>query len=207
MTKTTTLEQKQWWKDAPKSFWKSLAAYCLTFFLILFAYPFTRVTAESIYIDAFGGKATPKVWLISVIVLSIVMFFYNMVYKKIGIKMTFIYTSFFSAFFFVIAGYFVSQDEMIWLAFPIFVLKEIYIILLIHLAIGYFNENNTNSSAKMLLGFIGAVGSVGGILGGLTIKYLIAHHDIKTEEILMLSAIPIILGCIAFYLVKFSDEI
>ncbi len=204
---TSIENNKPWYKDAPESYWESLIAFCATFFMVLFAYPFARVTAESIYINSFGAKATPVVWLYSVITLSVVMFFYNMSYKKIGVKMSFIYTSIFSAVFFLLAGYLVGRNGFQWLAYPIYILKEVYIILLLHLAIGYFNENNTQTSAKMLLSLIGGVGSVGGILGGILVKKLNSLESIGADEILMIGSIPIIIASIIFYFVDFSGKI
>lgn len=192
-------EIKEIWKSSTPLFQKSFFYFLSTFFLILGTYPMIRTTTTSIYMNFYGGAKTPTVWFYSIVALSITIFIYNKLYKHFKIQTLFLFTSLISIAFFILGTLLVERFH--WLSFLLFIWKEVYIVLLINLALGYLNESIDVSFAKLFYGFVGAVGSVGGILGGMLVHYL--TYSFTTEQILIMSSGPLFLGILAFWNVRF----
>lgn len=192
---------KEIWKDSTPLFQKSFFYFLGTFFLILGTYPMIRTTTTSIYMNFYGGAKTPTVWFYSIVVLSITIFIYNKLYKIFKIQTLFLMTSLLSMIFFVVGTLLVSRLN--WLSYLLFIWKEVYIVLLINLALGYLNESINVAFAKLFYGLVGAVGSIGGILGGVLVHYL--TYSFSTEQILIMSSGPLLLGVMSFWSVRFPE--
>ncbi|MBT6325275.1 MAG: hypothetical protein HOJ35_04855 [Bdellovibrionales bacterium] len=145
---------------------KNILFVGLSIFSILFSYPIVRSTTTAIFLDSFGAKSSPLVWLLSVIILSFVIGIFSRWQTRLSIHKLYFYTSIFSFVFFLL-GIIIYISGFKHFAYLLFVWKEAYIVLLLHMVLGYFNTSINVSQAKVLYGPLGAVGSIGGILGGL----------------------------------------
>jgi len=187
------------WGECSGAFKKSFYYFLATFFIILATYPMIRTTTISIFMNHHGGGKTPLVWFYSVVVLSVTIFIYNILYQRFKIQTLFLLTSILSICFFSVGTQLVTSFP--WIAYLLFIWKEVYIVLLIHLALGYLNESIDISFAKLFYGLVGAVGSIGGILGGLLVHKL--TYSFSTEQILLFSALPLAVGIFSFWNVRF----
>jgi ATP:ADP antiporter, AAA family len=80
---------------------------------------------------------------------------------------------------------------MTWCTYPLYILKEIYIILLIHMALAFFNSVIDMKEAKVMYGLLGAVGSIGGIIGS---SFVAAYgQQISSEYLIGIAFFPIII--------------
>lgn len=202
-------EKKSFWKELQfvwsglsDEFKKSFYFILATFFIVLATYPMLRTTTESLYITTYGGKATPVVWFYSVVVLSITIFIYNKLYQLFHVRYLYLFTTLISLLVFSFGP--LLAPQMKWLVYILYIWKEVYIVLLIHLILGHFNENIDVSFAKLFYGLVGAIGSIGGILGGVFVHYLTFH--ITTEQIILWSNIPMLLGAALFWNALFLTE-
>jgi ATP:ADP antiporter, AAA family len=174
---------------------KNICLVSLSLFFVLFSYPLTRATTTSIFIQAFGAKSSPVVWLMSVAGLSGTIWLYNRIQYKTKIHFLFLLTSIFTGLFFLIGTIFYHYG-VDYAAYPIFVWKEIYIVLQVHMLYAYLTSSINIDDAKLVYGPIGAFASIGGILGGILTSSLTSL--ISTETILLVGIIPIILASIVF---------
>ena len=176
----------------------------LTFFMVLFSYPILRSTTTSMFLQSFGAKKSPVVWLCSIIGLSIIIAIYNRFQEKHSIHRLFLFTSLFSCVFFVFGAILYKGGIHFW-AYPLFVWKEIYIVLLIHMAFGFLTSSISYSSAKILYGPLGAFGSMGGVLGGVLTSW--STKMIDTEEILIMGNIFILISGLLFWKTDHSQSL
>lgn len=153
---------------------KVLGLLGIFFFGVYLTYPITRSITESIFIHEAGAENLPKAWLISIFVLFTTVFLFNVASKKLSFKGLLLGSLFFSVlgFFGLSASY---ESGNVVGSYFLFILKEVYIILFVHLGLAYFNQIVSTSEAKILYGPLGAIGSVGGILGGLLSVALVKH--------------------------------
>ncbi len=185
------------WSEQDYKFKKNFILILVSFFLVLAIYPMLRPTTASLYMSSYGGKSTPAVWLYSVVVLSITIFIYNHLYKRFDVRYLFGVTTILSIAIFTVGTLLFPYAK--WLAFVLFIWKEVYIVLQIHLILSFFNEVIDVSLAKLFYGLVGAIGSIGGILGGLLVHSL--TYSISTEQIILFSAIPLLLSAVVFSLI------
>lgn len=173
---------------------KGLLYLGLSVFFTLFTYPMTRSTTTALFLDTFGAKNSPSVWFFSVLALVICVQIYNSLYQKVSIQNLFVGTSLFTIVFFIV-GIQLFSTSKIW-AYPLYVWKEVYIVLLVHMSLGLFNASHTVSFAKIFYGALGVFGSLGGILGGILSYQLTSLFS--TEAILIISNAGILVGAIMF---------
>jgi ATP:ADP antiporter, AAA family len=164
---------------------ESLLISSAVMFVLLFTYPIIRSTVTSIFLTGFGAEKTPLVWLYSIIGLSISISLYSKYQIKLSIQKLFLITTLVSSLFFYFSIYALDRG-LNWWAYPLFVWKEIYIVLLIHLVLGFINTILKESEAKILYGPLGAISSVGGILGGVLTTEL--TYSYSSSVILMIGA-------------------
>jgi ATP:ADP antiporter, AAA family len=179
---------------------KNLLLISLTMFFLLFSYPMVRSLMTAIFLDSHGAKNSPLVWIYSVLTLSIVTAFYNGLQERLSIHKLFLMTGLSSIFFFLLGKIF-FDNGLLTFAYPLYILKEIYIVLLVHSALGYLNSSVDEKTAKLVYGPLGAVGSLGGILGGFLTISLSQNFPLNT--LLYLSMGIITLAIISFW---FTDR-
>ncbi|MFW5879908.1 MAG: hypothetical protein ACOCUV_03700 [bacterium] len=178
---------------------KNLYILFFSYFLILFTYPFLRATTTALYIETFGAKATPVVWFLSVFALTVIISIYNKIQKYIGVQNLFSITSALSALIFIAALYLVNSGFSS-MAYVLYIWKEIYIVMLVHMALGYANNFLTIDQAKIFFGPIGACGSIGGIIGGIVTAKLSDNWGIDVS-IIVASAV-LFVNALVFHLTR-----
>ncbi|MCO4793869.1 MAG: hypothetical protein KC493_09160 [Bacteriovoracaceae bacterium] len=179
---------------------KSLVAISLVMFVLLFTYPLIRSTTTSMFLDSFGATKTPLVWLYSIIGLTFCITIYNYFQVRLSAHKLFYATCLLSSLIFLLGPWLISFNKIF--IYLLFIWKEIYIVLLIHMSIGYLNNVVTESQAKVFYGPLGAIGSFGGTIGGVLTSKL--TNTINTDQILMTGALVLITSMIFFALS--SDE-
>jgi AAA family ATP:ADP antiporter len=172
----------------------------LTLFLLFFSYPLMRSTTTSLLLTSLGVKASPYAWIFSTIGLSISVTLLNKFQKKIRPQIlyaliTIITIIFFSSFFLLF------KNINIYWAYPLYVLKEIYIVLMVHSVLAHLNSSITEKVAKVVYGPLGALGSSGGILGGLITSSLVKGWGEESLFFIGLIIIALTIPCF-FYTSK-----
>ncbi|HXH76698.1 MAG TPA: hypothetical protein VNJ08_17135 [Bacteriovoracaceae bacterium] len=144
---------------------RNLIFLVLAYFSILFNYPMIRASSTTFFFEAFGAKSSPTAWLWGVIFLSITVFCSNALQSKFSVQKVFFIVSTLSFGIFLISTL-AYQNGMKNVTYIPFIWKEIYIVLQIHLLLGYVNNCFKKKDFKLLIGIVGGIGSLGGILGG-----------------------------------------
>ena len=183
---------------------KNLLFIGLTLFLILFSYPMIRSTTTGFFLDAFGAKKMPLVWLYSVIGLSLIVSFLNQLQVKFAIHRLMLGIGFFSAALFFIGSLQMHQGNNFF-AYPLFVWKEIYIVIMMHSTLAFLNISVDLNFAKLLYGPIGAIGSLGGIIGGICAKTMLKSQSVET--VLFFGGLIILLASLSFWKTDHSRRV
>lgn len=137
-----------------------------TLFFIFFSYPLMRSTTTSILLTHLGAKSSPYAWIYSVIALSFSVSILNHFQKKVRAQVLYVGSATVSLILFVLFWMGFKSFGELW-TYPLYVLKEVYIVLLVHNILAHLNTSIEENVAKIIYGPLGAIGSTGGILGGL----------------------------------------
>lgn len=151
---------------------KNIIAVAINMFLVLFSYSMIRSTSTAIFLQSHGAKNTPLVWLYSVIALSISVSLFNKFQKTKSVFFLYKYVVLATFVIFSLSNifYYIGFNPF---AYIYYIWKEVYIVLLVHLSLGYLNTKVEYRVAKLTYGPLGALGSLGGVLGGECTSYLI----------------------------------
>lgn len=180
-----------------------LVILCL-FFGIYFTYSSIRSSTDALFVHQSGAAKTPFVWLLSVIFLSLSITTYNYFQKKFGLKKFFFWTSLFSALSFALLV-FLNVRGYLATSYALFILKEIYIVLLVHLGLAYCNNFFTLEEARAFYGPFGAIGSIGSTFGGEFASWWI-KNGLSTFSLLYFSAFMLFLLGPFFLLLKSGKD-
>lgn len=172
----------------------------LVMFSLLFSYPMVRSTTTVFFIESAGAANSPWVWIFSVIALVIMVAIKNYWQTKISSHSMFTSIVFFTL---VVMsfGIWFYREGSVSATYLMYVCKEVYIVLCVHMILGYLNASMTTTQAKLFYGPLGAIGSLGGIFGGLVTSTLVVYTSPMTILILGLSLL--IVAAVAF---NFSDH-
>ncbi len=173
----------------------------LAAFTILFSYPLLRSAATATFLQHYGAKSSPAVWVWSVVALSGLVTFYNRYQLKWRVHNLYAATGFFSIVFIALCFFLVNRNLGVF-AWPLYVWKEVYIVVMLHMVYGLLNTLVDIKIARILYGPLGAMGSLGGVLGGLLTSYLAANFN---EQIVVVVGLAIIFSSVLFYLM--SDRV
>lgn len=157
-------------KNSDRDFRRNLGFFFTAYFIVLLNYSFVRASTTSLFFEAFGAKSTPAAWAWAVLFLSLSIFLCNRLQKYKSVQTVFTVASLFSAIVFLSGGLSLFEGNKFF-AYLSFIWKEIYIVIQIHLLLGYGNNYFKREEFKLLVGPVGAVGSLGGVLGGLLTTY------------------------------------
>lgn len=145
---------------------KNILLVTITLFLTFFSYPMIRSSATALFIDSFGAKSTPWIWLSSVMFLGLSVSVINVLQKFYSIAV--IFNSIVISSLILMGGALIASYFGMSYGSGVFaVWKEVYIILVVHLSLGYLNSVINVKTAKLVYGPLGALGSLGGVFGGL----------------------------------------
>jgi len=153
-------------RNSSPEFKKNISLYFIAYFVVLFNYALIRASSTTLFFEAFGAKSSPGAWLWGVGFLSLTVYACNRFQVKHSVQKVFLWASLFSTIIFLIGAIGFSSG-ISQLAYLPFVWKEIYIVLQVHLLLGYANVFFDKDMFKVLVGPIGAVGSIGSVLGGM----------------------------------------
>ncbi|HAZ13983.1 MAG: hypothetical protein A2X86_17405 [Bdellovibrionales bacterium GWA2_49_15] len=175
---------------------KGLLALGISLFLVLLSYPILRSTTTGLFLHYFGAQHSPNVWFYSVLAIMVCVFFYDRAQRHWPLFHLYNATVLLSVGIFFVGLYLLSEA---WepSAYLLFVWKEAYIVLLVHMIFGVANASLRLDEAKVFYGPLGALGSFGGIFGGLLTGWLTYYFS--TETILGIGVIFVILSGVAFY--------
>lgn len=158
-------------RGADSRYRRGIWYFFIAYFFVLFNYPLIRASSTTLFFDAFGAKSSPKALLWAVIFLTGSILFFNKLQTKKKVQSVFLIASSLSVAIFATCSYFYGPEAKI-LGWGLFIWKEIYIVVQIHLLLAYANNYFEKEHFKYLVGPLGAAGSLGGILGGLLTSYL-----------------------------------
>lgn len=184
-------------KNRDLAFKKNLTYFLIAYFLVLFNYSMVRAASTTLFFEAFGAKSTPIALFWSVFVLSLSIFCCNYFQKTATVQRVFFGASVFTALLFSASTLGVWSGAKPW-AYGIFIWKEIYIVLQVHLLLAFANVSFSRDDFKRLVGPIGAAGSIGGALGGVATSYLSSRYG--TFPVMWIGLIFVLLPAIFFSL-------
>ncbi|MFG1493460.1 Npt1/Npt2 family nucleotide transporter [Halobacteriovorax sp. ZH4_bin.1] len=145
---------------------RNILLVTFTLFLAFFSYPMIRSSSTALFIQNFGAKSTPWIWLSSVMFLGLSVSIINELQKYFSIAI--IFNGIVAISLALMGGALVALGNGFAYGSGVFaVWKEVYIILVVHLSLGYLNSVIDFRVAKLVYGPLGALGSLGGIFGGL----------------------------------------
>lgn len=170
-------------------------------FLLFFSYPLLRSTTTSLLLTHHGAKASPYAWIYSVLALSVVVSMLNGIQNKIKSQNLFLLLSGGTTALFLFSYILLQKNGPIW-AYPLYVLKEVYIVLLVHSVLGHLNASVDETLAKIVYGPLGALGSTGGILGAFLTSALV--KDVGEGALFLSGVFIIFLSNLFFW---FTDEV
>ena len=171
----------------------------LTYFFALFSYPLARSSTGAIFYESYSSNEYSFATFISVVILIIVIFLSNKVQKRIGIHKLYGIIGIFSVVMFL-GAFSLHQNGVKEMAYVLFAIKEVYIVLLIHLCLAFSNAYFSMEQVKRLYGPLGGAGSIGGIIGGQLTSSLAKSYG--TNVVFYSSLIIIILTVLVFYKTK-----
>ena len=186
----------QLFRQSDPAFKKSFLFFTLSYFLVIFNYPFVRAASTSIFFEAFGAKSSPVAWLWAVGFLILAIGVCNKIQAKISVQKVFLVASLFSTLVFMggTLGY-LSGNKI--LAYAAFIWKEIYIVIQVHLLLAYANTFFKKEDFKLIIGPFGAIGSLGGVLGGLLTSYL--SQKFGTNGVMWVGIILVFIPALTFF--------
>jgi AAA family ATP:ADP antiporter len=183
------------WKNLSPEFKKNTLLVFLAYFFLLFSYPLIRSATGSLFLEFYKAKNMPLSWLIAIITLSGTILLCNKIQFKKGVHFVYSLISLFSFIFFII-GLILYNNGWGQMSMYLSIWKEIYIVITIHLLVGYCASFFSIDEAKVLYGPLCAVGSLGGVLGG-ELTSIIAKSA-GTNYVLILGAVLIFIASLIF---------
>jgi len=178
-------------------------------FVVLLSYPITRSVSEAYFIQQFGAQKSPLVWLYSVALLSLAVIIYNHYQSRFQAQKLFLFTALFTFAFFLLCSGGILFGQKLW-GYPLFIWKEVYVILLLHMAFGYLNTMIDVKVAKILYGPIGALMASAGIVGGALTSWLTSfcsiHHILLVGNLIVLSSAALFYRTTPIYFEKKKAE-
>lgn len=167
----------------------------LILFVLFFSYPIIRSTVDATFLDLYGANRSPHVWIWSVVFLTLVVSLYNLLYRLVKVHWLFFWTTVITILSLIGSQYLIHHGQSIY-AYPLYIIKETYIVLLFHMALGWLNSAIDFNLAKLLYGPIGAVNSISGIIGGYCTTLFTYYFD--TTQILVFGSLTLAIAAVAF---------
>lgn len=187
------------WKEL-KAFTRSqkihLAYLAMVMVFLLFSYPLIRSSTTALFIQSFGAKNTPLVWIYSVLSLVVMVTLNNKLQTKLNLQKLFLGVSVLSLLILGGAGL-LFELGVSQMPYVLYVWKEVYIVLLVHMTIGYLNASVRVEEARLFYGPFGALGSLGGIAGGVWTGQL--TESLGTVQILWVGLVFVALAAFCFW--------
>lgn len=167
----------------------------LAAFTILFSYPLVRSTSTAVFLQQYGAKSSPSVWVWSVLALSILVSFYNRFQLKWRIHNLFAATGLISIAIMMGCLLLIENGHGIF-AWPFYVWKEVYIVVMLHMVYGLLNTLVDVKIARILYGPLGALGSLGGVFGGMLTSGL--AKSFNSMEVMTVGSLLIMVSVLCY---------
>jgi AAA family ATP:ADP antiporter len=174
---------------------RALVFILLSYFCVLFNYPLVRAASTTFFFEAYGAKSTPFAWLWGILFLSLAVYLSNALQARYSVQRVFFINSILSVIIFSVGtiGFYFDGDAFTYLPF---IWKEIYIVLQVHLILGYSNNFFKGSDFKTLIGVVGGVGSIGGIFAGALTS--VVARNLGTEIVMWIGVLFVFLPALLF---------
>ena len=165
------------------------------FFLVLFSYSFIRPVCESLFLSSWGASKMPHVWIISAAATALVVWVYN---KFVGFaRPSGLYAvSNFIAIFFFLLFYFYFSAKNKGFSLTAFIVKDIYVVILIEQLWSFCDATFSEKKAKTLYGFLAGGCSIGGILGSVLTAQLASL--LGSDNLLFVGCAALLAGVFLF---------
>jgi len=147
-------------------------------FFLLMGYPFIRSTSTALFLEAHGASQSPLVWCLSVVGLAGAISLLNYWQQRLSLHRLFLVTS--ASSLMLMSFFAIGFEGNPNFAFGLYIVKEIFIVLLVHMCIGYLNTIVSLDEARKLYGPFGAIGSLGGVIGGMGTSHFSGMYSVIT---------------------------
>ncbi len=165
------------------------------FFLVLFSYSFIRPVCESLFLSSWGAAKMPHVWIISAAATAAVVWVYN---KFVGFSrpsgLYAVSNAVAVAFFLLFYFYFSAKNRGFSLA--AFIVKDIYVVILIEQLWTFCDVSFSEKRAKTLYGFLAGGCSIGGIVASVMTAKL--APILGSNNLLFIGCGSLLLGVLLF---------
>lgn len=158
-------------------------------FFTLMGYELIRSAATVLFKTAYGAENLPLVMAAMPVAAFLGVALYGRILSHLGPRRTLLVTSLGSGLL-ILCCYFVVISGSREITPVLYLLKEIYIVLLIEQYWSYINSNLSTANAKKLNGPITGIAGLGGALGGILVGMTAIEWG--TETMLLLAAISVI---------------
>jgi len=140
-------------------------------FLMMLSYAIVRPSAESLFLASHGSESLPYVWLFVAAAMLCVLYLYNRLIAVTDLISMAGWVSLASALLFLLL--IIAHSARIpYSDYAIYVLKDIYVVILVEIFYMYSNSVFPIKSARWLYGYFGALAAAGSVSGNLLIGYL-----------------------------------
>ncbi len=133
-------------------------------FLIIGSYELARPAAESLFLRDHGSQRLPWVWLAVAATAAVAVHIYQPLARRTPILRLLALVAFTAALCFGALTFFEAAS---WATFALYVLKDIYVVMLVECFWSYANLTSESTTARWTYGFYCFAGSLGGTLTGL----------------------------------------
>ncbi|MDY7036513.1 MAG: Npt1/Npt2 family nucleotide transporter [Thermodesulfobacteriota bacterium] len=139
-----------------------LPIFCC-FFLVLFSYSFLRPLCQALYLTAMGSAKLPQVWIISAAAMAVVVWIYNRSISSTRPLSLYIVSNVIAIGFFLVFYFYFSVKNKAFSTMA-YIVKDIYVVILIEQLWSFCNANFSVNRAKTVYGFLAGGCSIGGIV-------------------------------------------
>ncbi|MBI2376717.1 MAG: hypothetical protein HYV07_22155 [Deltaproteobacteria bacterium] len=149
-----------WSVDLGRTLALAVSAYVVTF-----GYEIARPAAESLFLSTHGSRSLPEVWIAVAVTVAVVVTYYQRLASRFDLGALFGLCSFVSAGAFAVMLILVGLEAP-GATFWLYVLKDVYIVVLIEAFWSLSNVVHRLSAARWVYGLYMLVGSLGGATAG-----------------------------------------
>ncbi len=170
-------------------------ALCGTAFAVLFGYAIARPATESLFMESYGAKSEPYVWIVSPVVGVFIVGAYNRwsAGLALGRAMAGVCAASIALLAFVL---FARGNRLIGATFALYIWKDFYIVFLVEIFWTYANAVYPVKSARWAYGLFCGWGAAGGYIGNLSIGPY--AKSIGTENALWLVVPTLVIAAVVF---------
>jgi ATP:ADP antiporter, AAA family len=166
-------------------------ALCLLGFSMMATYGLARPAVDALFLEQHGSSRLPSVWLaVSATSLTVVAIYNRFAASRRILGLYGAACAIVAVLFAVALA--IRPLHPASVTFVMYVLKDVYIIVLIEIFWTYANTVFDMKSARALYGLFLAVGSAGSVAGGTLVGHLVSHTSIDTQASLWV--LPPLLG-------------